>query len=95
MQRKQKKNKCGIDIGAPQMDTNFVVVSKKFHTRVDALANNGTWKVWNECYLGMHTSSTNYVLVCTRYAHEKGRHRFVTLNNIDPRKRLDELKNLT
>ena len=71
MQREQKKKLCGTDIGTPQMDTDFVVVSKKFRTRIDALVNIGTCKVCNECYPGMHTSSTDCVLVCTRCVYEK------------------------
>ena len=96
MRCKNKNKICDIDLGLnnqiptinlvnllPQSDIEFANSLKNFRARIDALANMQTCEVCNECYVGMHTSSANCVVICTRCSREKGRHHFAISNNMN------------
>ena len=72
-----------------------MIVMKNFWQQLDAHPHEKTCTICSECYLGMHLHQTSCTIICKRCINEKGIHRFLVLNNMDPREQPSVLKRLS
>ena len=76
-------------------NNKFITTMKNLRWRLDALSQQHTCNICKEQYLRMYVQLSNSNATCKRCSNEKGIHRFLALNNMDPREQPSVLKRLT